>query len=492
MLAPRVRRPRTAGKPYPAQSPTRTTAPGRATAAPAAPPLVARILPPRLALLAAGALFQLVSLVLWSAGSGASTSLGGFAAFALGTAALVAAAIVPAPLRSPAGAVRGTAYTAAAVLLLAGLAMGVLATVATAGDLLAHSALDPGAYVSDAAAFNHFDADLVVHGRNPYTADATYWDALRRFPASGATPLRRGRYAGSVWGPSLDQVQRDVRAEAGDPAQRGPEYDPATLHSYPALAFLAYVPLVWAGVPSTLPTSLILLIAFLAVVGLPLAALPVRQRFIGWALLLAGAMGVLLTLRGSFEVVALLPAILAWRLLDRPRLSPILLGLACAVKQLVWPLVPLYLVLVARRDGLRAAAVRGAIALVAFLVPNLPFAVLAPGAWARSLLLPMSLPLFPDGVGLVALARGGLLPLWPPAIYTALELIAVGALVVGFAFKRPLPRPELALLLGLLPLALAWRSQVGYFVWLPALALVAALPLLPRDLAGAEGRRDSQ
>jgi uncharacterized membrane protein len=204
-----------------------------------------------------------------------------------------------------------------------------------------------------------------------------------------------------------------------------------------------------------------------------------------WLLLLAGSLLVFWTLRGSFEVIALLPAILAWRTLDRRWLSPVLLGLACAVKQIVWPLAPLYAIVVWRRDGARAACERVAVALGAFLVPNLPFALAAPRDWAASMLLPVSLPIFPSGVGLVALARTGLFPLLPSAVLTALELAVLAGLLALFVRRHPM-RPEVALVVGLLPLLLAWHSLATYFVVIPALAVYASLSLLRRDMAPAE------
>lgn len=444
--------------------------------------VVARLLPPRLALLALGTTLQTIALTRWMTAAGApsaSLALSTAGLFLLAVAALVAAITLPAPLAAPSlRTPRGLAHALATLSLLVALALGVLGTAWIAGDLILHATQDPTVYVSDAAAFNHYDAALALRGVNPYTADPAYWDALHRFPASAATPLRRGRYAASVWGPSDAQLRADVAREVAQPATRGPEFAPESLHSYPALAFLTYVPAIWAGLGSTLLVSLLALALFVAAIA---RRLPTRHRVIGCVLLLANTLAVLLTLRGSFDVLALLPALLAWQTLPRRWLSPALLGLACAVKQIAWPLVPLYLVVVARRDGWRAAALRVPVLCGAFLLPNLPFALTAPSAWARSLLLPVTLPLFPDGVGLVALARGGLLPLWPPAVYGLLELLALAALAAWLACRRPVPRPELALALGLLPLALAWRSLVAYFVFLPALALYAAIPLLARD-----------
>ena len=46
-----------------------------------------------------------------------------------------------------------------------------------------------GHYPNDAIAYVHEDADLLIRGQNPYTADAAFWEAAARWPRSLATPL---------------------------------------------------------------------------------------------------------------------------------------------------------------------------------------------------------------------------------------------------------------------------------------------------------------
>ena len=435
-----------------------------------------RSLLPRVALLAVGAVA--LSLSNWTASSSGDprhplgTLITALFLFG-GVGALLAALLIPAPWRPAALASRGWRITSLAVL--AGLVLSAVVSLSLAGVILFAG---PPTYNSDAAAFNHYNAELVSRGVNPYTAGGRFWDAMRQFPTVGATPLRRGIYATSVYGPDLSQVVRDVQAELADPARRGPEFSSASLHSYPALAFLIDLPAVWLGLPSTGYTLLLFAIGLLLAAGWDA---PRGQRLLVWLVLLGNQFLLVGALRGSFEAAALLPALLAWRFLDRRWLSPLLLGLACAVKQIVWPLALLYAVIIWRRDGPRAACERLAIVAVAFLTPNLPFIFAAPRAWATSMLLPMTLPIFPGGVGLIAFPRAGLLPLWPSFIYAGLEALTLALLALWFARAKTPPRPEIALIVGVLPFLFAWHSLGAYFLVIPTLAVYASLPLLRAD-----------
>ncbi|MBF6590541.1 MAG: hypothetical protein IVW57_08410, partial [Ktedonobacterales bacterium] len=115
-----------------------------------------------------------------------------------------------------------------------------------------------------------------------------------------------------------------------------------------------------------------------------------------------------------------------------------------------------------------------------FLAINLPWIVASPRAWLASLFLPVSLPLLPDGSGLVGISLSGTLPLAPSWVYAALELLALLAALAWY--WRAQPRyPFAGLVLPLLPLVFAWRSPERYFELLPvAAALALALTLAAR------------
>ncbi|HEV2461577.1 MAG TPA: hypothetical protein VGS80_24745, partial [Ktedonobacterales bacterium] len=165
--------------------------------------------------------------------------------------------------------------------------------------------------------------------------------------------------------------------------------------------------------------------------------------------------------------------------------SALLLGAACTIKQTAWLAVPFYVVWVWRERGAAEAGRRALIVAGVFLAINAPWIAASPGAWLTSMSLPVSLPLLPDGSGIVGLSLSGLLPLAPSWVYGVLETLAFAGAVVWY--WRAAPRYPLAgLVLPLLPLFFAWRSSERYFVLLP-LAGLLALALTLRAGAAAEG-----
>ncbi|MGZ3599627.1 MAG: hypothetical protein ACXWQ5_07890, partial [Ktedonobacterales bacterium] len=103
---------------------------------------------------------------------------------------------------------------------------------------------------------------------------------------------------------------------------------------------------------------------------------------------------------------------------------------------------------------------------------NLPWIIASPRPWLESQLLPVTLPLLPDGSGIIGLSLTGILPLAPTLFYSLLEVTALLAALVWY--WRAAPRaPFAGLVLPLVPLFFAWRSSERYFVLLPLLAVLA-------------------
>lgn len=364
--------------------------------------------------------------------------------------------------------------------IVALLFLAALWSVIASTALVIQHPLDPGIYDSDAAAFIHYQAEDVLHGINPYTDQAGFWKAVAQFPNAGATPLQRGQFAQQPFAPDDALVSRLLRAYAQQPSEAGPEFDPASLHSYPAGAFLLAAPFIWAGLSSTQPLYALCLLLLLLLL---LRWSPKEQRWQTLLIFASLSLAILLTLRSSFEVVCILCILGAWRLQERrPWLSAVLLGIGCSVKQLTWLFLPFYLLWVARRAGWKQVSISGALCGLAFFAINAPFLLASPAAWASSMLLPITEPAFPGGVGLIALAQGGWLPVFPTWVYSSLEIVCYVGLLVWYALglsSRKITHRGLqvlgtwGLVLAPLPLLLASRSLITYIMFLPVLALAA-------------------
>lgn len=173
----------------------------------------------------------------------------------------------------------------------------------------------------------------------------------------------------------------------------------------------------------------------------------------------------------------------AWLLRDRSFLSALMIGIACAIKQTAWLAAPFYIVWVWRRYGFREVCKRAAAGLATFLVINLPWIIASPHQWLSGLLVPVSLPLLPDGSGVIGLSLVGVLPLMPSWVYGLLEaLLLVGAL---WWYWRNWERfPFAGLILPLVPLLGAWRSSERYFLLVPLAALLAVALTLRGNALG--------
>ncbi len=358
------------------------------------------------------------------------------------------------------------------------LALGTLLTNAGAATL---SLFAPAAqsYTTDIISFSHVNAELALAGRNPYTSDDAFTEALARFPLAAGTPLR-----GKVFGTGLDhpapiQIISVQRQYVRDPSAFADAFDPRTLHSYPALSFLVYAPLLWVGLKN-------ILFLDAAVYWLLLAWLiwlaPVGWRH--WAALIGvAAMPVMAaSLLESIDIIGVALALVAWHIRDRRWLSSGLFGLALAYKQLTWFFIPFFLLDILFTYGWREAVKRCALVAVAFLLPNLPYIIASPQAWFESLWLPMSDPLFASGMGIIALSIGHIAPYAPPLVYALLELAALG--VALWAYVRWHSHiGDGALILALLPLFFALRSAPTYFAFTPWFALYAVNRFYARRVA---------
>lgn len=325
-------------------------------------------------------------------------------------------------------------------------------------------------YATDIVSFAHENADLVLAGHNPYDSDWAFRDALTRFPLALGTPLR-----GDVFGTGFDhpipaRIAAVQTRYIHSPASVPGAFDPRTLHSYPALSFLVYVPLLWAGIQNVLVLHLLIYWGLFAwLVWLT----PAGWRHWGALVALAAMPTMAASLIVTDEVIAIALVVTAWHFRERRWLFALLLGAGCAYKQYSWFFIPFFAVEILLAYGWREVLRRGALVLGVFLAPNLPYLIASPKEWFQSMFLPMSEPLFATGMGIITLPIGHIVPYGTPLLYALLEIMTLAGLLWVYARWRQRIGNGL-LLLALVPLYFAFRSAPSYFAFLPWLALYAA------------------
>lgn len=327
----------------------------------------------------------------------------------------------------------------------------VIACIATWSIIQLH--VGPN-YGTDELAFDQYAAQLVQHGFNPYTHSMG-----PAFPMFRVSP---GGYTFTLTGARVTQL------------------------SYPALSFLAYLPpLVFGWSRQLAPGSDV--IGWSVAVVMMFWMLP---RGLRPAALILGSLGVYVSLStiGLTDMVfmpLLVVAAYRWDRFDghnwRTYLGPVMFGLAMAGKQTPWPILPFILVALVcdeqSRAGLRAGAERAgrylAAALVAFLIPNLPFIVMSPSAWVDGTMAPLVKSLVPAGQGAVGvslflrLGGGSLLA------FTLVALVMLLFLLVSYIGTYPLLKPA-TFVLPAIGYFFAVRSYAIYLVALVPPSLVAA------------------
>jgi uncharacterized membrane protein len=343
--------------------------------------------------------------------------------------------------------------------------LGALCAIAAPQVVYLHTRL---AYSTDSAALDQAAANVLVHGHDPYGRSLS--SAAAHFlqnPGSYWTYLAGGGHVGTV--------------------------------SYPAGSFLVYAPALALGFHHVVVDWMDLYF-WLASAILLFFLVP---RSLRWLAVLVSLVGIFTTLFADGNTdAAVLPFVLLalwrWDRYGRGRgagvaswVGPVALGVACAIKQTPWFLVPFLVLGVgieARRSGRRVVPLltRHLATLVAvFLAVNLPFMVMNPAGWWQGITLPFFQPLVADGQGLVSLALHGLTGGADLRLLTVASGLCFLATVVALAaWYRPLKR--IWPLLVPVPFFFAPRSFTSYLIDLLPAAFVALVsvdtpagPVLP-------------
>lgn len=297
---------------------------------------------------------------------------------------------------------------------------------------------------TDSAAFNQRATELLVSGKNPYTA--TF------HPAGLLLDHANDFWTYTLGGGYVDKV------------------------SYPAGSFLLQAPLQVLGLHH-LGTNWLDLFAWIAAAIILYLVSPWYAKWLAPLLLLASMFTYMFTFGGTdaLFVPFMMLAALSWDNFVIPTshrwakwVGPVSLGIACSIKQTPWFTVPFFVAGIAIESRhlnvpvLRTVARYCAHVAGAFLAINLPFIIWSPAAWLHGVLLPMAQPLIPEGQGLVSLVTHGALHVVHPLDLQLASLFAMVALLAGFYFWYP-------------PLKRSWMFAIPLILFLPSRSLSSYL-----------------
>jgi uncharacterized membrane protein len=314
-----------------------------------------------------------------------------------------------------------------------------------------------GAYRTDVLAYSHYSAILFANqGASPYTQDMA--KALEMFAVqpSDLTPLTSGVYL--------------------------------TTFQYPALHFLVFVPFVWLGLRDM--RWVLALFEVLVVLTLYLKS-PQKLRPMLLLPLFAGSdLMINFTAASVSDALWVLPLLFAAFYMEKPLVSGVFYGLACAMKQTPWFLAPFLLIYLMRTEDnkrfrerlLRIARFVGATAAV-FLAINLPFMLMNLTAWFRNVLTPMAEDLVIISQGFSLLTEAGLLPVGK-AFYAVLAVAVAVVLIVNYYVYFDRLRYVFWIFPGII-LWFSYRALTNYIIYWTPLMLVSIILWYKAEQPGA-------
>jgi hypothetical protein len=361
---------------------------------------------------------------------------------------------------------RGLAVTAFAVLPVLSV-MG-----AWHGGLGVRSMVSQMPPSNDGAVMDVYVAHRVLRGHTPYakTSIVAALAALNA-PSTTTTPLMQGQFRGARIYPSAGAVnQVFLNVLKYRPHTIPPEFE--SKYNYPAGSFLFILPFVWAGIHDMrfLYAIAVALMGFYLWMRSSRALRPLIPLIV-----LGNVPLVILTAGDQPDPIYGLFLMVGYAEWSTPWISPLAMGIAAGTKQLTWFFLPFYFLLVARELGWREALRRSSIVAAVFAVMNAPFIVQSPANYVASVFGPAADPMFPLGIGIIALFVSNGLPFLPKIAFTVMELGSWVAGGIGWLRLRVLGTAGAGAVLGALPLFFAWRSLVNYFYLVPLLALAIVL-----------------
>jgi uncharacterized membrane protein len=294
-------------------------------------------------------------------------------------------------------------------------------------------------YDSDSMLFNSYSAQLLLGGTDPYTQSMQPGYHIFGVPEGVTTPTLNGDEVYSL--------------------------------SYPALSFLVYVPFLMLGITNLLWVSVV---AHLLIMLMLVRITPKPFKALTPFIVFLDPTYFDYTVGGITDVLWIPAGMLtAWYWRRNPVAAAAWLGVASGFKQTPWVIVPFavihWLMLARASRRPRDVLLPVGVLLVAFALPNLPFAIWHYHAWLAGVLTPLNAHLVILGTGIAQLATSGLVTISAETFTT----MTVASFAIALALYSAMPR-RLAFLPFLAPALVfffASRSLHNYFMYWPIILI---------------------
>jgi len=315
---------------------------------------------------------------------------------------------------------------------------------------------------NDGTALNQQATENLLAGKNPY-ANANVVETFLRFNGSydRLTPLRTGQFADAFPYPTNQQLEVLWLEAAQNPSHVPPELESHVC--YPAGSFILPAPFLAAGFND------IRIVYFLLVVGglaYAIWLVPSRRRLIFAGLIVISVEIWNILAVGESGAIIFPFLLIAWMTIGRNNLvSMIFMGIAAATKQTAWFFLPFYLILLWQTSGVKSAGAAVGIITAIFGVFNVYFIAQDLRLWVESVTSPVTMNMFPLGVGFVSLVTSGLINVNTSMPFSIAEIAVFAAAVIWYA-RYVKKYPDAGPVLAVLPLFFAWRSLWTYFFYI--------------------------
>lgn len=299
-------------------------------------------------------------------------------------------------------------------------------------------------YPTDEMILDFYSAHLFLQGINPYIASNTagvftyIHSTMPGYPLSVGTPILTGGLVTNL--------------------------------SYPALAFLTYLPAQLLGVPPTetlLPLfalpSVLIFSAYSKIRNRSLALLPVFLLLLNPGYLAQTALGY----PDIVWVTLLMFSLYFYR---KPAISGFTLGLSMAVKQIPWLVFPFFFIFIYRELGRKKATPWLILAATGFFLPNIVYIIHDPITFFRAILSPAFDPIMGVGFGPSQLAFLGILPLSKEFFTISVLTLGVSFIILYVFYYERLKYAFIAF--PLIIFLFNYRFLVDYVVFWPIIALI--------------------